>query len=118
MADEASQNIEDALNKIVKTTDQSGNMRKDLKKTIFETVSTLRSIFHKVMEMLDEKTKRIKHLEYEFTKLNKELDNCRRTTPKGQAETPMRCSAKLTHKKFSKIFNCTVIYNTKVIFLT
>jgi hypothetical protein len=35
MADEASQNIEDALNKIVNTTDQSRNMRKDLKETIF-----------------------------------------------------------------------------------
>jgi 3-methyladenine DNA glycosylase Tag len=44
MADEVSQNIENALNKIVNTTDQSGNMRKELKKTIFETVSTHKSI--------------------------------------------------------------------------
>jgi len=42
MADEVTQSIEEALNKIVNTTDQSGNMRKELKKTIFETVSTLR----------------------------------------------------------------------------
>jgi 3-methyladenine DNA glycosylase Tag len=46
MADEASKNIEDALNKIVNTTDQSENMRKDLKKTIFETVSSLRNLLH------------------------------------------------------------------------
>jgi len=88
MADEAIQNIEDALNKIVNTTDQSGNMRKDLKKTIFETVSTLRNLFHNIKEMIDEKTKQNKHLENEVTKMNKELDNCRSTTPKGQAETP------------------------------
>ena len=43
MADAVSEDIEAALNKIVKTTDQSGNLRKDLKKTIFETVSNLRN---------------------------------------------------------------------------
>jgi len=57
MADEMSQNIEEALNKIVNTTDQSGNVRKDLKKTIFENVSTLRNLFHKMKEMLDEETR-------------------------------------------------------------
>jgi uncharacterized coiled-coil DUF342 family protein len=88
MADEVSQNIEDALNKIVNSTDQSGNMCKDLKKTIFETVSTLRNLFHKMKEMLDEKTRQNKHLGNKVTKMNKELDNCRSTTPKGQAETP------------------------------
>jgi ribosome recycling factor len=88
MADEASQNIEDALKKIVNTTDQRGNMRKDLKKTIFESASTLRNLFHKMKEMLDEKTRQNKHLENEATKMNKELDNCRSRTPNGQAETP------------------------------
>jgi hypothetical protein len=47
MADEVSQNIKDALNKIVNSKDQSGNVRKDLKKTIFETISTLRNFFTK-----------------------------------------------------------------------
>ena len=37
--------IEAALNKIVNTTEQSGNMRKELKKAIYETVSTLRNLF-------------------------------------------------------------------------
>jgi len=44
MADEVTRSIEDALNKIVNTTDQSGNMRKKLKKNIYETVSTLRNL--------------------------------------------------------------------------
>jgi len=38
--------------------------------------------------MLDEKTRQNKHLEDEATKMYKERDNCRSTTPKGQAETP------------------------------
>ena len=57
MAEEVSQNNEDALNKIVNSTDQSGNVRKDLKKTIFETVSTLRNLFHKMKKMIDEETR-------------------------------------------------------------
>jgi len=50
MADELKQGIDDALNKIVNTTDQSGNMRKDLKKIIYETVSTLRTLVYKLKE--------------------------------------------------------------------
>jgi len=41
MADgEVARSIEEALNEIVKTTDKSGNMKKELKKTIYENVST------------------------------------------------------------------------------
>jgi len=35
----------------------------DLKKTIFETVSTLRILFHKMKEMLDEEIRQKKTLE-------------------------------------------------------
>ena len=48
------QDIEAALNKIVNTTDQSGNMRKELKKTIYETVSTLRNLFVTLKGQLEE----------------------------------------------------------------
>jgi hypothetical protein len=87
MADEVSQNIEHALNKILNTTDQSGNMRKELKKTIFETVSTLRNLFHKMKGMLDEKTRRNKDMENKFNTVKTELDACRRATTMGHAET-------------------------------
>lgn len=53
MANEVSQNIEGALNKIMNSTDQSWNKSKELKKTIFETISTLRSLFNKIKGMLD-----------------------------------------------------------------
>jgi len=57
MAEEVTQSIEDALNRIVKTTDQSGNMRKELKKNIYETVSTLKNLFIKMKAMLEEGTR-------------------------------------------------------------
>jgi methylphosphotriester-DNA--protein-cysteine methyltransferase len=69
MADEVSENIENALNKIVNTTDQSGNMRKELKKTIFETVSNLRNLFRKMKGILDEKTRQNKRMEKEIREL-------------------------------------------------
>jgi hypothetical protein len=39
MVDDVNQQIEDALNAIVKLTDQSGNLKKELKKSIHETVT-------------------------------------------------------------------------------
>jgi hypothetical protein len=63
MADETSELIENALNKIVTTTEQSGNMRKDLKNTIFETVSTLRNLFVCMESSRDEQKVQISELE-------------------------------------------------------
>jgi len=42
MADNVNEGIENALNVIVSTTGSSGNMKKELKSTIFDTVSNLR----------------------------------------------------------------------------
>ena len=41
MAEEVGEGIENALNLVVLTTERSGNMKKELKQTIYETVSTL-----------------------------------------------------------------------------
>ena len=54
MADDVLQGIKYALNKIVNTTDQSGNMKKELKKNIYETVSTLRNLVNSMQVMLEE----------------------------------------------------------------
>jgi len=54
---EVTRNIEETLNIIVNTTDQSGNMKRELKKTIYATVSTLRNLFIKIKVMLEEGTK-------------------------------------------------------------
>jgi len=51
--------VENALNLVVSTTEQSSNTRKALKQKIFETVSTLRSLFVKLKESGDRKTSEI-----------------------------------------------------------
>ena len=56
MAEEVSQCIENALNKIVSTMEESGNMKKILKNQILETVSTLRNLFVDMRRKLVERT--------------------------------------------------------------
>lgn len=51
MADEAARSIEEAHNKTVNTTDQSANVRKELK-AINENLSTLRTLFVKMQATL------------------------------------------------------------------
>ena len=50
MADDVKEGIENALNVIVSTTGSSGNMKKELKTTIFDTVSILRKLFVKLLD--------------------------------------------------------------------
>jgi hypothetical protein len=63
--DGVTRDIEAAL-KIVNTTEQSGNMRKELKKTIYETVSTLRSLFVTLKVQLEEGKSEKESLEREL----------------------------------------------------
>ena len=67
--------IENALNLVVLTTERSGNMKKELKQTIFETVSTLRNLFVKLKNNCDEKSSKISELEAEVTKMKTELQS-------------------------------------------
>jgi hypothetical protein len=85
MADEVTKSIEDALNKIVHTTDLSGNMKKELKKNVYETVSTLRNIFNKinVRRRMRQKPKLKKN-----SAIKTELEACKRANAKGKLETP------------------------------
>ena len=53
--EEVTRDIEAALNTIVNTTEQSGNMRKELKK-IYETVSILRTLFMTLKVQLEGKS--------------------------------------------------------------
>jgi Ni,Fe-hydrogenase III component G len=66
MADDVGEGIEEALNLVV-TTEKSGNMKKQLKETIYETVSTLRDLFDKMKNNCDEKSSIISNLEAEVT---------------------------------------------------
>jgi hypothetical protein len=47
-ADDEDQHIEDVFNTLVSITERSGNLRKDLKNDILESVSTLRKVFSKM----------------------------------------------------------------------
>jgi hypothetical protein len=81
MADDVNEDIENALNKIVSTTEQSGNLRKDLKNTIYETVSTLRKLFVMLKDSNDSKTRAISKLEI-VGKTKTELEGARSRTVK------------------------------------
>jgi chromosome segregation ATPase len=87
MADVVSEDILATLNKLVTMTDQSGNLRKDIKKTIFETVSSLRNIFTELKGIIDDKTRQIIHSESEINKVKVEFAACRREVAEAHAET-------------------------------
>jgi hypothetical protein len=74
MADEVSDGIEDALNLIVNTTEQSGNMKKGLKEIIFQTVSTLRKLFVKLKDNRDSKSAEISKLEKQVNTMKAQLE--------------------------------------------
>ena len=87
MADEFSEVIQAALNKTVTTADQSANMRKDLKKTIFQTVSNLRNLFTELRGIIDQKSKLIIDKETENNEVKAELAACRQVVEKARTET-------------------------------
>ena len=76
--------IEDALNLLVSTAEQSNNMRKTLKEKIYETVSNLRQLFAKLKISGDGKQSEIKELTKKVSKLEDEILNCREKLSKAQ----------------------------------
>jgi len=77
MADEVEDQVEQALNLVVCTTEQSSNMRKALKQKILETVSTLIALFVKIKASGDRKTSEINNLTKQIDKLERELKQCK-----------------------------------------
>ena len=78
--------IEVALNKIVNTTEQSGNMRKELKKTIYETVSTLRKLFVTLKVQLEEGKSENERLESELRDTKVILNERKKVSNKADTE--------------------------------
>jgi len=74
MVEEVEEGIENALNLVVLTTERSGNMKKELKQTICETVSKLRNFFVKLKNNCDVKSSKISELEAEVSKVRKRED--------------------------------------------
>ena len=77
--------VENALNMIASKTERSGNMKKELKHTIYETVSTLRKLFVKLKDISDDKSRTITELETLVASTKAELEGVRDKTSKGQA---------------------------------
>jgi hypothetical protein len=84
MADDVHEDIVNALNMIASATERSGNMKKELKRTIYETVSTLRKLFVKLKDISDGKSRMIIELETLVASTKAELEWVRDKTAKGQ----------------------------------
>ena len=84
MADEEQQEIENALNMIASSTEQSTKM-KELKQTIYNTVSTLRKLFVKLKEVSDSKTRMITELQTLVATTKAELAVARDSTARALA---------------------------------
>jgi len=69
MADDEGDAIENALNTVVITLEKSVQMKKKLKLTILDTVSTLRNLFVKLKTNSETKTSNIRQLEAVVTKV-------------------------------------------------
>jgi len=61
--------IENAVNLIVNTADRSGNLKKDLQQTIFDTVSTLRDFCVQLKTSRDSKSQSITRATCRFNQI-------------------------------------------------
>jgi hypothetical protein len=70
MAEDVYEGIVNALNVIVSTTESSGNVKKELKTTIFDTVSILRKLFVKLLDTNESNARKITELERQVGNTN------------------------------------------------
>ena len=89
MANEVNQQLESALDTLLSITEKSGNLRKDLKRDIVDSVSTLRNIFVNLKNSAEEQMAKIDHLESEVKKAKAELQQ-RRAVALSIREPPPR----------------------------
>ena len=77
MADEVDLQFESALNSLLNITEKSGNLRKDLKQDIVDSVSILRCIFTNLKNSADEHIVQITQLEGEVNRMKAKLKESR-----------------------------------------
>ena len=105
MADDVKSRLESALKTLLDITEKSGNLRKDLKQDIVDSVSTLRNIFINLRNSGEEKTKKINQLLGDLTKAREELTENRAANTQGRS-LPSRGDigqtiATLTHRQLT-----------------
>ena len=85
MADEVWEDVTSALSTILTTAEKSGNLKKELKNTISETVSTLRKLIVKLKDISDNKSKAITELQTTVTKMKAQYEDGSEKYNKGHA---------------------------------
>ena len=80
MADDDKSQSEGTLNTLLQITEKSGNLRKDFKQDVVESVSTLRSIFINLNNGVEEQNKEIYRLGFELNKAEEANRNSRVAT--------------------------------------
>jgi hypothetical protein len=95
MADEANPQLECALNTLLSITEKSGNLRKDLKRDIVDSVSTLRNIFVNLKNSAEEQMAKIGQLESEVRKAKTELQKRRAVNLSAREPPPRDVSGKI-----------------------
>ena len=101
MADDVKEDIENALNTIASRTERSGNMKKELKLTIYETVSTLSKLYVKLKDINNSKTRAIAELELQVASKEVELTGAGHRTAKehpSPSVAPLRDQARQSGK--------------------
>jgi hypothetical protein len=88
---EDDQRVENAFNTLVSITEKSGNLRKDLKNNILESVSTLRKIFSKMKALVESKSEENKKLSQEVMKVTEEMARRRDSQSARQMAPSLDC---------------------------
>jgi len=97
-ADDVSQRIEDALNLIVNLTDKSGNMKKELKKSVHEAVSNFRNLIFALKSNLQEKTEENNRMQSEVNLLKDALQKWESTSTTRQVAPSVTSRPGLTSR--------------------
>jgi hypothetical protein len=96
MADDVNNGIVTALDTIVNTTESSGNMKKELKQTIYKNVSNLRTLFMKLIETNNSNTREICELQKTVTNTRLELEETKGRVAKDTAKDRAAPSSSVT----------------------
>jgi uncharacterized coiled-coil DUF342 family protein len=104
MAEDTEQRIDCALEDIVNAVNESKHVKSELKKSILESVSTLRNIFHTLKTHIVDKSAKNLELQTEFNEVKRDLQayrDTRATTPVAPSidrlKTPMSCTSEPQH---------------------
>jgi hypothetical protein len=101
MAGDVNEDIENALIIIVTTTGSSGNKKKELKTTLFDTVSILRKLLVKLIDTNESNARKITYLERQVANTNAVLGEVKGR--KNNMAEPSSTPARVTHRPTEEV---------------